>query len=64
MEEGMCWEGIRIVMDDKEYEWRGYKKEMNEHNTPPNWKMIWRWKMGSGTDVDWRMINNAQNGFL
>ena len=51
-------------MDDKEYEWRGHKKEMNESNTPPNWKMICRSKMGSGKDVEWMMINNAQNGFL
>ena len=50
-------------MDDKEYEWRGHKKEMNESDTPPNQKMICHWKMGSGKDVEWRMTNNAQNGF-
>lgn len=50
-------------MDDKEYEWQGHKREMNERNTPPNWKIICRWKRGSGKDVEWRMINNAQNGF-
>ena len=36
---------------------------MKERNTPPNWKMICRWKKGSGKDVEWRMINNFQNGF-
>ena len=50
-------------MDDKEYEWHGYKKKMNESNTPPNWKRICRWKMWSGKNVKWRMINDAQNGF-
>ena len=51
-------------MDDKEYGWHGHKKEMNERNTPPYSKMICRWKIGSGIDVDWRMINDAQNGFF
>ena len=50
-------------MDDKEYEWHGYKKKMNESDTPPNRKMICRWKMWSGKNVKWRMINDAQNGF-
>lgn len=50
-------------MDDKEYEWRGYKKEMNERNTPPHSKMTGYWKRESGKDVEWRMTSNAQNGF-
>ena len=51
-------------MDDKEYEWHGHKKEMNESNTPPKLKEDMPLKnMGSCKDVKWRMINNAQNGF-
>ena len=49
-------------MDDKEYECRGHKKEMNEKNTPPHSKMTCCWKRGSGKDVEWKMTNNAQNG--
>jgi len=51
-------------MDVKEYEWHGHKKEINERNTPPNGKIICYWKKkGIGKDVEWRMINNGQNGF-